>query len=73
MTIKEYNKDFLPKIDRATGFIHNLENAIHKTDDSDAVMKQLNCIGWTDDLKETIYTALEFYQKSVLKNEVEIN
>jgi hypothetical protein len=66
MTVKEYNKEFLPKIYHATGFIHNLEHAMQKTEDYDGAMKQLNCIGWSDELKETIWKALECYRKQAI-------
>lgn len=72
MTVQEYNKEFLPKIDHANGFICNLEHAMQKTSDYDECMKQLQCIGWDEELKETIKTALEYYRKSMLDNEVDI-
>lgn len=71
MTVKEYNQDFLPKIDRAFGFVSNLDSSMYKTDDRENVMHQLNCIGWSDECKETIKTALEMYQKSAL-NDIKI-
>lgn len=62
MTVEEYNKVFLPKIDHASGFVHSLEHAMQKTNDYDEAMRQLNCIGWSDELQETMKTALEFYE-----------
>ena len=73
MTVQEYNKEFLPKIDHANGFICNLEHAMQKTNDYEESMNQLQCIGWDEELKETIKVALEFYRKSTLDNEVDIN
>lgn len=71
MTIKEYNTEFSPKVDKAYGFICNLEHAMQKTDTYKEAMKQLQCIGWSEELKETIHTALNLYKKSILKDEVE--
>lgn len=71
MTVQEYNKEFLPIIDHANGFICNLEHAMQKTSDYEESMKQLQCIGWDNELKETIKTALEFYRKSTLDNDVD--
>ena len=68
MTVKEYNNEFLPKVDRAWGFVDNLDSAMYKTDDRENVMKQLACIGWSDECKETIQTAVKLYKESALND-----
>lgn len=70
MTVREYNTVFLPKNDRARGFLYRLEHAMQKTNDYEGCMKQLEIIGWSAELRETIEQALEFYRMSVVKNEV---
>ena len=72
MTIKEYNKDFLPKLDHAYVFIHSLEHAMEKTNDYEEAIRQLKCIGWSDELKDIIRTALGYYRKFVLENEIKM-
>lgn len=67
MTVRDYNEEFLPKIDTASVFIHSLNHAIAKTNDVDECMRQLGCIGWSEECKETIKIALEYYRISVLK------
>ena len=67
MTIKEYNKQFFPKVNKAFCFISNLEHAAQKTDNYEETMKQLSCIGWDEECKETIITALEFYKNSIVE------
>jgi len=69
MTVKEYNEEFLPKIDTAFCFVSNLDNSMYKTDDRENVINQLTCIGWSEECKETVQLALEFYRNSVL-NEI---
>jgi len=67
MTIKEYNKEFLPKIQRANEFIMLFESAIQHMDekvvDKDEVMKQFNIRCWSEETKQTILTALNYYKK----------
>ncbi|WP_097005260.1 hypothetical protein [Lacrimispora amygdalina] len=65
MTIREYNKQFFPKVNKAYCFISNLEHAAQKTDNYEETMKQLRCIGWDDECRETIVQALECYKKSI--------
>lgn len=64
-TIGEYNKQFYPKISKAYCFINNLEHAAQKTDNYEETMKQLSCIGWDDECKETITEALVSYKKLI--------
>jgi len=70
VTIKEYNKEFYPKISKAYCFINNLEHAAQKTADYEETMKQLLCIGWDYECGETILKALESYKKSVKESVV---
>ena len=66
MTIKEYNKEFLPTIDRAIVLLHGIKHALQKSNDYEGAIKQLECIGWNAECQNTILTALEVYKKSVL-------
>lgn len=70
MNIREYNQEFLPKINHASSFINNIEHAMQKTNDYNEAMRQLNIIGLSDETRDTIKTALECYRKSVLEKEV---
>lgn len=67
MTVKEYNNEFLPKIQRARELITLFESAIRhmdkKTVDKDEVMKQFKLHCWSEETKETILTALSYYKQ----------
>ncbi len=67
MTVKEYNTEFLPKIQRAREFINLFESAIQHMDekkvDKDEVMKQFKIRCWSEETKETILTALSYYKQ----------
>lgn len=63
MTVREYNKEFLPKIDTASNIIMNIEQDLRKTEDFEGAMRELKVLGWSEETKETILTALEYYRK----------
>lgn len=67
MTVKEYNNEFLPKIQRANEFIMLFESAIRHMDekvvDKDEVMKQFEIRCWSEETKQTILTALSYYKR----------
>ena len=67
MTVKEYNTEFLPKIQIAREFINLFESAIQHMDekkvDKDEVMKQFKIRCWSEETKETILTALSYYKR----------
>ena len=67
MTIKEYNKEFLPKIQRAREFINLFDSTIQHMDDrivdKEEVMRHFKIRCWSEDTKETILTALSYYKK----------
>ena len=67
MTVKEYNEEFLPKIQRANEFITLFESAILHMDerivDKDEVMKQFAIRCWSEETKHTILTALSYYKR----------
>ena len=75
MTVKEYNKKFLPKIQRANEFIMLFESAIQHMDekivDKNEVMKQFNLRCWSEETKQTILTALSYYKKHEGLNKIE--
>lgn len=66
MTVREYNNEFLPKIQRAREFIVLFDSAIRhmdaKTVDKDEVMKQFKLRCWSEETKETLLTALNYYK-----------
>lgn len=66
MTIKEYNKKFLPMIDTAAWFVSRLESAIDHTEigkeAQEDVRKHMGLRGWSEETKQTILTALEYYR-----------
>lgn len=67
MTVKEYNQEFLPKIQRARELIVLFESVIQhmdeKTVNKDEVMKQFKLHCWSEETKETILTALNYYKQ----------
>lgn len=67
MTVSEYNLDFLPSISRAVEFIALFESAIRhmdeKTVNKDEVLKQFQIRCWSEETKQTILTALNYYKK----------
>lgn len=66
MTVREYNNEFLPKIQRAREFIVLFESAIQhmdeKTVDKDEVMQQFKLRCWSEETKDTLLTALSYYK-----------
>ena len=67
MTVKEYNKEFLPKIDAAWYLAKNLELAIDhaeisKEDKANVRYHLAMHACWSEETKETILKALEYYR-----------
>lgn len=67
MTVEEYNKEFYPKIRQASIAVKIMDSAIEHADispfDQEKVRKSLALYNWSDEVKETILTALEYYRK----------
>lgn len=67
MTVREYNDNFLPRIERAKEFITLFESSINHMDDrlvdKNEVRKQFKIRCWSDETKQIILTALNYYQK----------
>ena len=67
MTAKEYNKEFLPKVQRAKEFVMLFESSIRHMDEKivnkDEVMKQFRIRSWSEETKQTILTALNYYKR----------
>ena len=65
MTSKEYNQDFLPKIQRAKSFVQLLEYTVQQGDgsfvDKNEVRRNLQILGWSEEMRRTILDALTFY------------
>lgn len=66
MTVKEYNKEFYPKISHAQYIIKMLEHIINHMDIGSEgqaeVHRILGIYGWSEEVRETILTALEYYR-----------
>ena len=66
MTAKEYNHDFLPRINRAEEFVELFESSIeHMSEtrvDKDEVRKQFQIRGWSEETRQVILAALEYYK-----------
>lgn len=70
----EYNKVYLRRGDCLYSFIKNLDHAVQKSGAYDAVMHQLKCIGWSEELIETASEAAAHYKsfhKDRIKREQE--
>ena len=67
MTVKEYNEEFLPKIEHAEEFIRLFESAIRhmneKIVDKNEVRRHFELRCYSEETKETILTALKYYKK----------
>ena len=67
MTVREYNREFLPKIQRAREFVSMFESAIEHMDvkkvDKDEVYKQFRVRCWSEETRQTILAALAYYKK----------
>lgn len=72
LTIKEYNETVHKQTKNADVFIANLESAIDKSGYSAEVMKQLNCIGWSEDTLHVIRKALDTY-RTICKLDAQAN
>lgn len=66
MTVREYNKEFLPKITRAKCFISLFENIVSHIDkekaDHEEIWRIFKIYSWSEETKQTILTALEYYR-----------
>ena len=67
MTVEEYNRDFLPRVQRAREFVSLFESAINHMDDArvdkEEVRKQFRIRSWSEETKQTILIALAHYKK----------
>ena len=67
MTVKTYNTEFYPMLNKARSFIYCIEHAIDKCDNPDSVRHQLACIGYDEDLKIFLLDCLTTVDESVRK------
>ena len=67
MTVKEYNHDFRPRIERAREFVDLFESAINHMDDAkvdkEEVRRQFGIRCWSDETRQTILDALAYYKR----------
>lgn len=67
MTVKEYNQEFLPKIERAEEFINLFESAIRHMDEKivnkNEVKRHFKLRGYSEETKEMILIALNYYKE----------
>lgn len=66
ITVKEYNEEYYPKIEAALSFLQCFDHTIQKTGSYDEVMRQLRCIGWSEELMQTFSSALECYRSTLI-------
>lgn len=75
MTAKEYNKEFLPKIEKAEMFILLFESAIEHMDenvvDKDEVRRHFELRCYSEEIKKVILTALNYYKEHEGLNKIE--
>lgn len=75
MTVKEYNKEFLPKIEKAEMFILLFESAIEHMDenvvDKNEVRRHFELRCYSEEAKKTILTALNYYKEHEGLNKIE--
>ena len=63
MTAQEYNHVFLPRIDRAEEFVESsIEHMSETRVDKDEVRKQFRIRGWSEETRQVILAALEYYK-----------
>ena len=66
LKLKGYNHVFLPQINRAEEFVELFENSIeHMSEtrvDKDEVCKQFRIRGWSEETRQVILAALEYYK-----------
>lgn len=71
MTVKEYNRDFLPRIQRAREFVSLFESAINHMDDArvdkEEVRKQFRIRSWSDE----VCNCLIWRQQDATRNSIE--
>ena len=63
ITVADYNKFYHKYKNHAESFIKLLDSAIDKCNDSQDTRKQLECIGWSKEIRDTICVALEMYEQ----------
>jgi len=63
ITVADYNKFYHKYKNHAESFIKLLDSAIDKCNDSQDTRKQLECIGWSKEIRDTIRVALEMYEQ----------
>lgn len=75
MTVKEYNRDLLPRIQRAKSFVQLLEYSVQQMDgsfvDKNDVRKHLQILGWSEEMRRTIHNALTFYDEFAGRQKIE--
>ena len=59
----EFNKVYKPRADHLVSFVKLLDGAVQKSDTYEAVMKQLHCIGWSEELIQTACEAAVLYKE----------
>ena len=75
MTAKEYNKEFLPKIEKAEMFILLFDSSIVHMDenvvDKDVVRRHFELRCYSEEIKKVILTALNYYKEHEGLNKIE--
>ncbi len=63
ITVADYNKFYHQYKSHAESFIKLVDSAIDKCHLPNATRKQFECIGWSDEVKNTICLALQMYEQ----------
>ena len=72
MTVKEYNKEFLPQVNGAKTFVNALDHIIERVFAEDITDKEelkklllevLHTYSWSEETKQLILNSLECYRK----------
>lgn len=71
VTVREYNTVYHRKITNAESFLGCLDHSLQKSCAYEAVMHQLQCIGWSEEMRQTMLTALRLYKETVKKQAVQ--
>ena len=62
MTAQEYNQVFLTRINSAEEFVELFESSIEHKSDKDEVRKQFRIRGWSEETRQVILAAHEYYK-----------
>lgn len=65
ISVKEYNEEYYPRINKAECFVANLNHALQKSDEN--AQMQCRVIGWDEETQKLLRMLLEKYREDVKK------